>query len=499
MNETPYSRLEARFRRRQALDEAAGMLQWDWAAMMPAGGAAARAEQLAVLEVLSHEMLTAPETEELLDASEAEAPALGPWQRANLGEMRREWRHGTALDAGLVEALSRASQRCELAWRQARAESDYAAVKPLLAELLTLVRRKAEAKAAALGLSPYEALVDAYEPGLRVSDIDPLFDDLAGFLPDFLGAVLERQAARPAGELPPGPFPAEHQKRLAERLMAAIGFDFEHGRLDTSAHPFCGGVSEDVRITTRYDEADFASAMMGVLHETGHALYERGLPAAWRLQPVGRARGMAMHESQSLLMEMQACRSPEFVGFLAPLAREAFGGSGPLWEPENLLRLYHRVEPGFIRVEADEVTYPAHIILRYRLERALVADELSLDDLPGAWNEGFHRLLGMTPPDDRLGCLQDIHWYDGAFGYFPTYTLGALIAAQLFDAARRARPEIPQAIGRGDFTPLLGWLREKVHGEASRWSTAELVGRASGKPLDPGVFKAHLKARYLDS
>ncbi len=495
----PYRSLEARFRRTLALEEAGGMLQWDMAAMMPSGGAEARMEQLAVLERLGHELVAAPETEALLDAAEAEAGGLDAWQRANLHEMRRDWRHATALDGALVEELSRATQRCELAWRAARPADDYAAVKPLLAELLVLVRRKAEAKAGALGLSPYEALMDEYESGLRVSQLDTLFGDLVDFLPGFLGEVLERQASRPSGELPPGPFPVARQKALAERLMAAVGFDFDHGRLDTSAHPFCGGVPDDVRITTRYDEQDYASAMMGVLHETGHALYERGLPAAWRLQPVGRARGMALHESQSLLIEMQACRSPEFVAFLAPLAREAFGASGPLWEPDNLLRLYHRVEPGFIRVDADEVTYPLHVILRYRLERALVAGELSLDDLPGAWNEGFHRLFGMRPPDDRLGCLQDIHWFAGGFGYFPTYTLGALLAAQFFDAARRARPEIPEAIGRGDFAPLLGWLRQEVHGRASLTDTAGLVERATGRPLDPEVFKAHLKARYLAS
>lgn len=499
MSEAAYDRLEARFRRREILAEAGGMLHWDMSAMMPPGGAAARAEQLATLEVLGHELLTDPRTGDLLDRAEADAATLDGWQRANLREMRRDWRHATALESELVEALSRAARRCEMAWRAARPAGDFAAVQPLLAELLGLVRRKAEAKGEALGLSPYEALVDEYEPGLTVAQIDPLFDELSGFLPGFLGEVLERQAARPPGELPPGPFPAERQKRLAERLMAAAGFEFDHGRLDTSAHPFCGGVPEDVRITTRYDETDFASAMMGVLHETGHALYERGLPAAWRLQPVGRARGMALHESQSLLMEMQACRGPEFVGFLAPLAREELGGSGALWEAQNLLRLYHRVEPGFIRVEADEVTYPAHVILRYRLERALIADELPLGELPGAWNEGFRSLLGMVPPDDRLGCLQDIHWFDGAFGYFPTYTVGAVIAAQLFDAARQARPEIPEAIGRGDFAPLLDWLRENVHGQGSHWSTAELVRQATGRPLDPGVFKAHLKARYLES
>jgi len=206
---------------------------------------------------------------------------------------------------------------------------------------------------------------------------------------------------------------------------------------------------------------------------------------------------MALHESQSLLVEMQVCRSPEFLGFLAPLLHEAFSAEGPAFAPENLRRIYTRVEPGFIRVDADEICYPSHVILRYRLEKALIAGELDLADLPAAWNDGMKELLGIVPPDDRRGCLQDIHWYTGAWGYFPTYTLGAMTAAQLYDAARRAVPEIPAAIGRGDFRPLMVWLGEQVHGQGSRWSSVELVRRASGKPLDPAIFRAHLERRYL--
>ncbi|MFA7431455.1 MAG: carboxypeptidase M32, partial [Rhodospirillaceae bacterium] len=273
--------------------------------------------------------------------------------------------------------------------------------------------------------------------------------------------------------------------------------DFAHGRLDTSAHPFCGGTPDDVRITTRYDEADFAQAIMGVLHETGHGLYERGLPPDWRGQPVGKARGMSVHESQSLLMEMQACRSREFLTFAAPVMAQAFGGAGPEWDPDALYRRAIRVERGFIRVDADEVTYPAHVILRTKLERAMIAGDLEIADLPGAWNEGFRKLLGVAVPNDRLGCLQDIHWYDGAWGYFPTYTLGAMTAAQLFAAAKDAVPEIPDRIAAGDFAPLVAWLREAVHSKASSLPTDELLTQATGKPLDAGVFKAHLKRRYL--
>ncbi len=495
---TAYQDLEARFRRLYALQEAAGVLHWDMSTVMPEGGGGARSEQLAVLEVVCHETSTDGELGDLFAAAEAEAGALDPWAQANLREMRREWRHATALDAGLVEALAKAAMACEMTWRKARPDNDFAAVLPALKEVLGLTREAAEAKADALGLSPYDALLDQYEPGGRIDRIAPVFDDLAAFLPGFLGEVMERQAAAGAPLAPEGPFPEAAQEALGRRLMAAVGFDFDHGRLDRSLHPFCGGVPDDVRITTRYDEADFAKALMGVLHETGHAMYERGLPANWRLQPVGQARGMALHESQSLLVEMQVCRGPAFAGFMAPLAAEAFGGSGPAWQADNLLRLANRVEPGFIRVDADEVTYPAHVILRTRLERAMIAGDLAPGDLPGAWNEAMVELLGLTPPDDRLGCLQDIHWYDGAWGYFPTYTLGAMTAAQLYAAALAAVPEIPEAIGKGDFAPLMAWLKENVHAKGSLRSAEELLTEATGRPLDPGVFKAHLRRRYLD-
>ncbi|MEX2454195.1 MAG: carboxypeptidase M32 [Rhodospirillaceae bacterium] len=490
-----YQELEKRFRRMAALGDAAGMLHWDMAVLMPAGGADARTEQLAALKLTVHEMKTDPRLADLLDAAEAEPPS-EPWAAANLREMRRSWVHANAVDSDLVDALTRACSKCEMAWRKARPANDFTAVRPLLQDVLTLVRREAEAKAEAFGSSRYEALLDQYEPGGRTARIDALFDDLAGFLPDFLDNALSRQAARGEAVVPDGPFPVEKQRALGERLMRVLGFDFDAGRLDVSLHPFCGGVPGDVRITTRYAEDDFTQSLMGVLHETGHALYEMGLPADWRYQPVGDARGMALHESQSLLVEMQACRSREYLEFAAPLIRETFGGSGPVWEADNLYRLYTHVERGFIRVDADEVTYPTHVILRYRLERPLIEGDLTLEDLPGAWNDGMEDLLGIRPPEDRLGCLQDIHWYDGAWGYFPTYTMGALAAAQLFAAGTAARPEIPDRIARGEFAPLIGWMRENLHSRGSFGSTDELLTAATGKPLGTEAFKTHLQARY---
>ncbi len=494
---TAYRQLETRFRRIGAIEQAIAMLHWDAAAIMPAGGAGARAEQLATLRVIAHEELTAPELDDLVVEAERESNALDSWQRANLREIGRRRKHAAALPGSLVEAESRACSECEAVWRDARPRNDFAAVLPLVARVLGLQREIAAIKGDHLGTTPYEALLDQYEPGGSVATIDRLFDQIAALLPDLLEAVLTRQAALPLPPAPAGPFPVDLQRRVGMRLMERIGFDFAYGRLDASAHPFCGGIPDDVRITARYDENDFARALMAVLHETGHALYQRGLPDEWRLQPVGRARGMAMHESQSLLLEMQVCRSPAFMAFAAPILREAFGADGPGWEADALYRRQIRVERSLIRVDADEVTYPAHVILRYRLERAMLAGDLAPADLPGAWSDGLHELLGVAPADDREGCLQDIHWYDGVWGYFPTYTLGALIAAQLFEATRAAIPDVLEAIAAGEFASLLGWLRERVHSNGSLLSTAELVEAATGRPLATASFERHLRNRYL--
>lgn len=489
-----YQALSDRFRRLSALEDAMGMLSWDRSVMMPAGGAASRAETSAALATLHHDLLVDGHVGDWLDEAAAGAAGLTAWQAANLREMKRSYIHSTALSGELVEAVSLAASECEHVWRAARAESNFALVQPKLTHLLGLVREVAQAKAQALGVSAYDALLDEYEPDGRSADIDVLFSELEAFLPSFLPQVLAAQGAElPA---PQGPFPVATQEALCRRLMQTLGFDFDHGRLDISAHPFCGGTPQDVRITTRYREDDYSGSMMGVLHETGHGLYERGLPTEWAGQPVGRARGMSIHESQSLLMEMQACRSREFVTYTAPLLREAFGGSGPAWETDALYQRAIRVERGFIRVDADEVTYPLHVILRYRLEKALIEGRMEAADLPEAWNALFQSLVGVPVPEDRVGCLQDIHWYDGAWGYFPTYTLGALTAAQLFAAAVAADPQIPAGLERGDFAPLLAWLRPNIHARASSLSTRDLLIAATGKPLSTEAFKAHLQRRY---
>ncbi|MSP67179.1 MAG: carboxypeptidase M32 [Alphaproteobacteria bacterium] len=490
-----YGALERRFKHLADLRGAVAVLQWDSAAMMPPGGAGARADQLETLALLAHRTLAAPEIVDLLAA--AATAELDDWQRANLGEMRREWLHTTAADEALVAALTRATSECEHRWRTARAANDFAGVQPLLARVLARVREVAAAKAAAMGCEPYDALLDEYEPGARAERIDAIFAAVEAFLPGLRDAALAAQARRPAPLPLSGPFPIARQRALCERLMGVVGFDFAHGRLDVSHHPFCGGVPTDVRITTRFAADDFAQSLMAVLHECGHAGYERGLPKVWDGQPVGRARSMSLHESQSLLLEMQVCRSPAFVAFAAPLMREAFGGDGPEWSADNLVRHYLRVAPGLIRVDADEITYPAHVILRYRLERALLSGDLPLGDLPGAWAEGMRRHLGLSPPDDRDGCLQDIHWFGGSFGYFPTYTLGAMTAAQLYDAAGGQVPDLEVGIRAGELQPLRAWLGANVHGLASLLPTEDLITRATGRPLDPAIYRRALERRYL--
>lgn len=489
-----YARLTARFTRLATLGEAAGMLGWDAAAMMPQGGGAARGDQMAVLAGLSHDMLTAPAVaDDLHDA----VPPADPWHEANLNLMRHAHRRATSVPADLVEAQSRANSTCEQVWRGARKNSDFAAVRPHLTEVVSLVRQQAAALSPALNLSPYDALMDGYQRGIGAGDVAPIFADYAAFLATALPRAEEIQARRGAPIPIQGPFPQELTEALCRRLSHRAGLEVDHSRLDRSTHPFCGGTPTDVRITTRYYDDDFAPSVMGVLHETGHALYERGLPTAYARQPVGDNAGMAAHESQSLIVEMQACRTDAFLGWLGGELLQTYGGDPATYARGNLSRITRHIERGFIRVDADEMTYPAHVILRFQLEQALIAGDLAVADLPGAWNDGLYKLLGITPPNDAQGVLQDIHWYDGAIGYFPSYTLGAMAAAQLMAAARRAEPGLDAALAKGDLSVLVGWLRTNVHGRGSLLGFNDLLREATGKPLDPADFQAHLAARYL--
>lgn len=496
-----YAALTEHFRRHSHLRHVEAITSWDESTMMPPGGGSARGDALSTLRGILHQHATEPGLADLFAAASAETANLSPWQRANLREMEREWVRATALSQNLVEAMSRAESRSEQAWRKLRPDNDFAGFLPFFREVVRLKREAAQAWGDRLSLSPYDALVDGFEPGARAKLIAPLFARLREFLPGLIAQVCERQASEPVAVCE-GPFSVERQRWLGLELMRRIGFDFNHGRLDTSHHPFCGGVATDVRITTRYDLGDYTKSMMSVLHESGHAKYEQNLPRDWVGQPVGAPRGMSIHESQSLLVEMQVCRSRAFAEFAAPIIGQAFPDGIAIaphaFRPDNLFGQLTRVRRSLIRVEADEATYPCHIVLRFELEKGLIDGSLRPEDVPEAWDAGMRESLGLsTLGNDRDGCMQDVHWPAGLIGYFPAYTLGALTAAQLFRAARRALPDLMDQIRRGEFGALDAWLREKIWSQASLLETAELVERATGSPLGTEAFEQHLERRYL--
>jgi len=496
-----YTQLERRFCRLANIEGATAILDWDWAVIMPKGGAEARSDQLSELSLIKHEILTDSKLSDLLCEAEEEKGELDDWQIANLREMRHSWSHANAMQPDLVVALNKATSKCEMLWREARETNDFKSFSSGFKPLLDLVREKAKAKSQVLEISFYDVLVDEYDPGFTTNEIDKYFSDLQSFLPSLLHKIMDVQDNQKAPVKPNGPFNLVKQKELSGKLMERIGFDFYCGRLDESHHPFCGGVPGDVRITTKYDKDDFTSSMMAVLHETGHALYESGLPKSWRYQPVGKAPSMSLHESQSLLLEMQVCRSQEFFSFVSPIIKSVFLNSDSkasrIFDQTNLYRLATRVAPGPIRIYADEVTYPLHIMLRYHLEKAMIEGRLEVNDLPDAWEQWMKNLLGVIPKNHGEGCLQDIHWATGDIGYFPSYTLGALIAAQFFEKAERVIKKNKADISSGNFRPLVSWLLKSIHSQGSRYSTQDLVKRVTGCPLDTRAFEVHLKTRYL--
>jgi len=494
---TPYQQLEQEFRRLHALQGAASVLHWDAAVMMPRGSAEVRGEQLAALETECHALLITPKVSRLLERAQANAQGLEPWQLANLKEMRRAQVHALATPKSLVSRLARATSRAEARWAEARKQSDFNAFAPHLEEVVSLTRDKANLLGQALGLAPYDALIDEFSPGLTCAEIDQIFVALGRRLPGLIQKAIVAQSTIPT--LPvTGRFTATKQRQLALEVMKALGCPFDRGRLDESEHPFTGGVPGDIRVTTRFDVNDPFPGLMGILHETGHAMYDFGLPEAWLTQPVGHDRGMAMQESQSLLLEMVIGRSRPFMRYLKPVMERIFGVAGPEWKVDNLYRHLNRVQRGFIRIDADELTYPLHIMLRFELEKAILADDLKVKDLPEAWNAGMEQRLGLRPANDAEGCLQDVHWAVGSFGYFPSYALGAVMAGQLHESLRNERPHLDDELAAGQFEGLFGWLKENVHGLAASVSTPELVKNATGKPLSASAWLRYVETKYLD-
>lgn len=490
-----YDQLIAHYQTINHFNHAQAILGWDAAANMPAGGNEARSNAMAELSVHVHRLSTQPQLDDWFGNAQHES--LTAEQQSSLREMKRQWQQATLVPEDLVQAQSIAGSTCEHAWRAQRQANDWVGFEKNWKEVVALSREEAAIRGEALGLTPYDAMLDKFEPGTTTASLDTLFSDVKTWLPKLIEKALEKQNAETI-IMPSGTFSTETQKNLGLEVMKLLKFDFDHGRLDQSVHPFCGGVPTDVRITTRYDEQDFVQALMGIVHETGHARYEQGLPNAFSGLPVGEARSMGIHESQSLFFEMQLGRSKPFISHLSRLSQEAFNKhQDPVFAEENLYKIYTRVNKGFIRVDADELTYPAHVIMRYEIERDLINGVIEHTDVPALWDEKMKSALGIsTEGNDKNGCMQDIHWTDGAFGYFPSYTLGAMYAAQ-YKATMIQTVDIDAAIQCGDLSPIFQWLSDKIWSQASLHTTDDLVTRATGETLNAVHFKKHLEERYL--
>jgi carboxypeptidase Taq len=492
-----YQELEKRFQRIAQIDHALTFLQWDQMVMMPPGGNEARARSMAELSALSHELLTAPEMEDLLQEAGAQEEEAG--RRRSVMEMARVWREAACIPAELVKAKSLAGSKCEHAWRTQRKENDWPGFLENFTEVVNLSRQEAQARQAAAPdrfASPYDALLDLYCAGEDSGFIRRMFSELKQALPALMHDVQGRQPAS-APDLS-GRYPLGAQKTLNRRLMKALGFVFTEGRLDVSMHPFSTGGPGDHRITTRFRETGFFDALQATAHETGHAAYQSGLPEAWQGLPAGDARSMSIHESQSLLFEKHLFLSRPFTVHFTRTVHEALPGARSL-TAEQIWLAGIRVQPGLIRIEADEVTYPLHVILRFEIESRLIDGDLEAPDIPDAWDEKMQAYLGLsTKGNDRDGCMQDIHWTDGAFGYFPSYTMGALNAAQFFAAIARAHPDWRGRLGKGEVGFIRSWLKENVWCKGSLADTPDILREATGETTHPKHFLAHLRARYLE-
>ena len=491
MTETLWSQLDAIWAEIADLEHVIEVLGWDQQVNLPPGAAAGRGEQIATLESLAHARLCSPALADLLAGAEAVAE-MSPERRAWLRAARRRQERATRLPAELVVEMSRAASAGFSVWQEARRDDDFRRYAPALERNLRLARQYADALG---GPSRYAALLQVHEPEMDLGRVDQVFTELRAALPPLVDRVL---AGRPLSRAPfDHRVDPERQLAAGRAAITHFGYDWNRGREDLSAHPFSVSFgADDCRITTRIDPDDFASAFFATLHEAGHALYEQGLPAAWSRTPLGQACSTAVHESQSRLWENVVGRSLPFWEFFAPELAAAIPEPFARYGADDMFRAANVVRRSLIRVEADELTYNLHVLLRFELERAMVAGDLGVADLPAAWADGMQRLVGIRPDTDREGVLQDVHWSQGGFGYFPTYTLGTVMAAQWLTVAERVLPDLWSEVRAGDFSGLLGFLRREIHARAATVTPDELVRAVTGGPLDCGPYLAYLREKY---
>jgi carboxypeptidase Taq len=494
--EQAYAALAERLQTTSLLESCSSVLGWDEQTYMPPGGAGHRANQLSLLAGLCHERATAPETGDLIAEVEATPLAVGDTPAAaNIREVRRDFDRATKLPRRLVEELSHTCTLSQQAWIAARKQSNFKPFQPWLEKIVALKREEAQAIGYGSGV-PYDALLDAFEPGMTAADVTRLFTPLREELVKLISAI-RGSGRHPNREIITRLYPAGAQREFSMAAARQIGFNFDDGRLDTAAHPFCSGFGPgDTRLTTRYDEHHFPGAFFGTLHEAGHGIYEQGLNREAYGLPTGAACSLGIHESQSRMWENFVGRSRSFWKYFYPKAQQAFPEALATTSAADFYGAINDVQPSFIRVEADEATYNLHILLRFDLERPLIAGDLQPADVPGVWNETFTKYFGLVPPDDAYGCLQDIHWSGGMIGYFPTYALGNMYAAQFFDCASRELGDLPGAFSRGEFGSLKTWLNEKIHKHGRRYRAQELVQIVTGESLSPLPLVKHLHQKF---
>ena len=492
---TAYKKLTELFKQVSTFDEITSILEWDMATMMPSQSRASRITQIKVLTQKKREIFHQIEKKDLFQ--KIDPFKLKRDEQRNLVLMRRKFELFLFIPTSLMLKNQKLSLECEGKWREAKKKNNYNLVKKELLKLFKSIKEKSKILSEKWGVSEYDALLSLYDQSFKSNEITKFASDVESFIKKKYEAFSTAHNKKIYEEYD-SCLDEEEQFELSKFIMNKFGFPFSKGRVDTSLHPFCGGYSDDIRITTKFTKSDFFSSFDALMHETGHALYEFGLPKVYKNQLVGKAAGMSLHESQSLFLEMQIVKTKEFNIFLEKILKKKFKKSSSPWKSQNLYNKRNSFKKNFIRIEADEVHYPLHIIHRFNVEKKLISEEKLINFLPDLWNSEFKKIFNLEVKSDNEGCLQDIHWFSGDFGYFPTYLLGAMIAAQLKKALDKDIPDIDQKIKSGNLKVVTSWLKKNIHIHGNKFSANEILIKVTGQKLNPLFCKNHLKDRYLN-
>lgn len=492
-----YLALEKTFEEISHLNNILKITHWDFATYLPYGSAASRQKELATLSSQIHKMTTDNSVDELINHSLQEVDHLDSWQKRNLTLIQKQFNETKVIDPNLQKEYSELASQCEFKWRECRKNNDFKTLAPYLDKLFILARKISSIQADALGIKAYDVLIDKFDPDRKSSELKVIFDHTKEKLPELICKIIEKQKTDTVIPLS-NPIEKRTQRNIEFRLMEVMGFDLTKGRLDESIHPFCGGTADDTRITTTYHKDNFLISSYSVIHELGHGLYQQNLPIEYRGQLVGEPKGMAFHESQSLLMEVAIGTSRPFLEFYSKLLRDEFGIKGPEYSAENLLKLKTRVIPSFIRIDADQATYPLHVLLRYEIEEKIINGDITASDLPSIWNAKMQEYLGITPKNDIEGCIQDIHWQSGLFGYFPCYYLGTLISTMLMKKIKQQYADIDHQISVGNFQEINQYLNKNLRNLGSSCLSHELLQTSTGySEIQTDIFFEYLTDKYL--